>query len=77
MSGLKAAQIHEWPFRAVKGPMQPLAALDSPFTLRLKDLIFPSLIKSDGKTCDPGYGIIFLGIIYKWHTRYTKLNKKI
>ena len=27
--GLKAAQIHEWPFRAAKDHMQPLVALDS------------------------------------------------
>ena len=29
MCGLKAAQIHERPFRAAKDHMQPLAALDS------------------------------------------------
>ena len=29
MCGLKAAQIHERPFRATKGHVQPLAALDS------------------------------------------------
>ena len=39
MCGLKAAQIHERPFRAAKEPVQPLAALDSFFALRQKDLI--------------------------------------
>ena len=29
MCDLKAAQILEWPFRAAKEPVQPLAALDS------------------------------------------------
>ena len=29
MCGLKAAQVHERPFRAAKDHMQPLAALDS------------------------------------------------
>ena len=33
MSGLKAAQMHVWPFRAAKEPVQPLAALDSCFAL--------------------------------------------
>ena len=27
--GLKASQIHEWPFKAAKDQVQPLAALDS------------------------------------------------
>ena len=48
MSSLKAAQIHERPFRAAKGPVQPLAALDSPFTLRQKDLIFRHLSSAMG-----------------------------
>ena len=33
MCGLKTAQMHVWPFRAAKEPVQPLAALDSCFAL--------------------------------------------
>ena len=33
MCGLKAAQMHEWPFRAAKELQQPLAAQDSFFAL--------------------------------------------
>ena len=33
MCRLKAAQMHVWPFRAAKEPVQPLALLDSCFAL--------------------------------------------
>ena len=39
MCGLKAAQIHEWPFRAAKDHVLPLSALDSFLPSNQKDLI--------------------------------------
>ena len=44
MCGLKAAQMHEWPFRIAKEPLQPSPRQKFPFPLWQKDSDFPPFI---------------------------------